>query len=187
MTSPTADLIAALQAATPAEADSLMRAACAELRERPPAPVAPDAAVLRAGLARITETGLDGVLQRLLHDAPDGSPTDGIAALLRPAELAWDEAQEIDWAVRHWEASRAAGQLDEELAADFGEYWRRLEWSALRQHLAQLAHLGEGQAAERQLLSGIAKTASRYVAFGALKRAMEARFPELFQVGFSLR
>ena len=191
MTSPTADLIAALLAASPAEADALMRAACAELRERPAAPAPPDAAVLRAGLARIAQdgldSGLDNVLQRLLHDAPEGSPTDGIAALLRPVELAWEESQEIDWAVRHWEASRAAGQLDEELAADFGEYWRRLEWSALRQHLAQLAHLGEGQAAERQLLSGIAKTASRYVAFGALKRAMEARFPELFQVGFSLR
>jgi hypothetical protein len=187
MTSPTADLIAALQAATAAEADTLMRAACAELRERPAAPAAPDAAALRAGLARIAQDGLDGVLQRLLHDAPDGSPTDGIAALLRPADLAWDEAQEIDWAVRHWEASRAAGQLDEELAADFGEYWRRLEWSALRQHLALLAQLDEGHPQERRLLAGIAKTASRYVAFGPLKRAMEARFPDLFQVGFSLR
>ena len=29
--------------------------------------------------------------------------------------------------------------------------------------------------------------ASRYVAFGPLKRAMEARFPEFFELGFSLR
>lgn len=184
MTPPHADLIAALQAAAPAQADALMRAACAELRQHPPAPVAPDATALRAGLARVAETGLDGVLQRLLDDAPAGSPTDALAALLRPPELAWDEAQEIDWAVRHWEACRAAGQLDDELAADFGEYWRRLEWSALRLHLALL---GRGHAEQRRLLAHVVKTASRYVAFGPLKRALEARFPEFFELGFSLR
>ena len=183
MTSPTNELMAALQA-EPERADALMRAACAALRERPAALAPPDPAALRAGLARIAESGLDTVLQRLVGDAPQGSVTDGLAALLRPAELAWDEAREIDWAARHWEACRAAGQLDEELAADFGEYWRRLEWSALRQHLTLL---GQGHAEERRLLAHIVKTASRYVAFGALKRAMEARFPEFFELGFSLR
>lgn len=183
MTSTNADLIAALQA-TPEQADALMRAACAELRVQPPALVPPDPAALRAGLARIAEAGLDGVHHRLVEDAPLGSPTDAIAALLRPPELAWEEAQEIDWAVRHWEACRAAGQLDEELAADFGEYWRRLEWSALRQHLVLL---GQGHAEERRLLAYIVKTASRYVAFGPLKRAMEVRFPAFFELGFSLR
>ncbi|MFT7721262.1 MAG: hypothetical protein QM788_00240 [Roseateles sp.] len=182
----TASLIAAVQAA-PADTDRLLRAACAALREQPPAPVAPDAAALRAGLARIADTGLDAVLQRLVDDAPQGSATDALAALLRPAELAWDEAQQIDWAVRHWEACRAAGQLDEALAADFGEYWRRLEWSALRQHLAQLAGLPEGHAEERRLLAYVAGTASRYIAFAPLKRAMELRHPALFELGFSLR
>lgn len=167
-----------------AKADGLMRAACAELREHPPALLPPDAAALRAGLARIADNGLDAVLQRLIDDAPQGSATDALAALLRPAGQAWDEAQEIDWAVRHWEASRAAGQLDEDLAADFGEYWRQLEWSALRLHLVLL---GQGHAEERRLLAYVAKTASRYVALGPLKRAMEARFPEFFDLGFSLR
>ncbi|CAM4200486.1 hypothetical protein [Roseateles saccharophilus] len=184
------ELIAALQA-HPDDADRLMRAACAELRAQAATPVPPDAAALRAGLARIAQdawsSGLDAVLQRLLDDAPRSRATDGLAALLRPPELAWDEAQEIDWAVRHWETCRAEGRLDEDLAADFGEYWRGLEWSALRQHLALLATLGEGHAEERRLLAHIAKTSSRYVAFGPLKRAMEARFPEFFQLGFSLR
>ncbi|MBI3347033.1 MAG: hypothetical protein HY020_07450 [Burkholderiales bacterium] len=184
MTSLNADLIAELQAATPADADRLMRAACAELRANPATPAPPDAAALQAGLAHIAGAGLELVLQRLLDDAPQGAVTDTLAALLRPAERAWDEPQEIDWAARHWEASRAAGQLDEDLAADFGEYWRRLEWSALRQHLVLL---GQGHPQERRLLAYIAKTASRYVAFGPLKRAMEARFPELFDLGFSLR
>jgi len=181
------ELIQALQA-NPADADRLMRAACAELRTQPPALVPPDTAALRVGLARIAPDGLDrgleAVLQRLADEAPQGSPTDALAALLRPAELAWDEAQEIDWAVRHWEAARAAGQLDEELAADFGEYWRRLEWSALRRHLVLL---GQGHADERRLLAYIAKTSSRYVAFSPLKRAMEASHPEFFELGFSLR
>lgn len=183
MTTPHDALFAALQAA-PGDADRLVRAACAELRERPAAVSAPDAAALRAGLARIADSGLDVVLQRLIDDAPDGQATLGIATLLRPPELAWDEAQEIDWAARHWEACRAAGQLDEALAADFGEYWRRLEWSALRQHLVLL---GQGHAEERRLLAYIVKTASRYVALAPLKRAMEARFPEFFELGFSLR
>lgn len=183
MTSQTSDLIAALQA-SPADADRLMRAACAALLVAPAAPQPPDADALRAGLARIADSGLDVVLQRLLLDAPQGDPTDALAALLRPPALSWDEPQEIDWAVRHWEASRAAGLLDEQLTADFGEYWRRLEWSALRQHLTLL---GQGHADERRLLAYIVKTASRYVAFGPLKRAMEARFPEFFELGFSLR
>lgn len=178
-----AELTAALQA-TPADADRLMRTAYAELCAHPVQPAPPDVMALRAGLARIAETGLDAVLQRLVADAPQGSATDAIAALLRPPELAWDEAQEIDWAVRHWQACRAAGQLDEELAADFGEYWRRLEWSALRLHLVLL---GQGHAEERRLLAYIVKTASRYVALAPLKRAMEARFPEFFELGFSLR
>jgi hypothetical protein len=187
MPTPTSALIAELQA-RPDAADRLVRAACAELRAQPPESTPSDAALLRAGLARIgpSEDGsrLDVVLQRLIDDTPRGAATEAIAALLRPSELAWDEAQEIDWAVRHWEACRAEGGLDEELAADFGEYWRRLEWSALRQHLAAL---GTGHAEERRLLAHIAKTASRYVALAPLKRAMEARYPELFDLGFSLR
>jgi hypothetical protein len=179
----TSALIENLQA-HPEDADRLVREACAELREHPAALTPPDPSALRAGLARIAETGLDGVLHRLVDDAPHGSVTDALAALLRPPELAWDEAQEIDWAVRHWEACRKDGLLEEELAADFGEYWRELEWSALRQHLALL---GQDHPEQRRLLAYVVKTASRYVAFGPLKRAMEARFPEFFELGFSLR
>ena len=186
MTLPPAELISALLA-QPADADRLMRAACATLRSHPPAlqPTDPDA--LAAGLRRLAplpDPGLARVQQRLLDDAPQGAVTDAIAALLRPAEIAFDEAQEIDWAERHWEACRAASQLDETLAADFGEYWRRLEWSALRHHLVLL---GQGHAEERRLLAYIVKTASRYVAFGPLKRAMEARHPEFFELGFTLK
>jgi len=169
---------------TSTTADALMLTACAALREQPPALLPPDAAALRAGLARMADAGLDIVLQRLIDDAPQGAVTDAVAALLRPPESAWDEAQEIDWAVRHWQALRDDGQLDEELAADFGEYWRLIEWSAVRQHLVLL---GQGHAEERRLLARIAKTSARYAALGLLKRAMEAKYPEFFDLGFSLR
>lgn len=186
MTLPTPELFQALLA-QPADADRLMRDACAALRHKPPAPAPVEADALRAGLACIAplpDKGLDTVLQRLLDDAPLGAATDGIAALLRPPMLAWDEAQELDWAVRHWQACKADGQLDDDLAADFGEYWRRLEWSALRHHLVVL---GQGHAESRRLLAYIAKTASRYVALGPLKRAMETRLPEFFELGFTLK
>lgn len=165
--------------------DTEMRAACAALlaRQRASAP-APQPSDLKAGLARLAPAGLDLVEQRLLDDAPLGAFTDELAALLRPPGQAFDEAQEIDWAVRHWEGLRAAGLLDEDLAADFGEFWRRLEWSAIRQHLTLL---GQGHPDERRLLALIAKTSARYVALGFLKRAMEAKYPEFFDLGFSLR
>ncbi len=47
--------------------------------------------------------------------------------------------------------------------------------------------LGQGHAEERRLLAYIVKTASRYVALSPLKRAMEARFPEFFELGFTLK
>ena len=167
-----------------ADADQRMRDACAALRSQPPALLPPDPVALARGLARIADTGLDVVLQRLVADAPEGSPTDALAALLRPPEQSWPEAQEIDWAVRHWQALRDGGQLDEELAADFGEYWRLIEWSVVRQHLVLL---GQGHAEERRLLARIAKISARYVALGFLKRAIEAKYPEFFDLGFSLR
>lgn len=172
------------------------RLRCGVAHLMPPAPAGAQAA-----------TPADAVLERLQQDAalPPQGPvldaalplegsrpqamrcgplTDDLAVLLRPAELAWDEMQEIDWAVRHWEACRQAGLLDEELSADFGEFWRRVEWSGLRHHLRLLA---DGHAEERRLLAQVAKTASRYVALTPLKRALQARHPELFDLGFSLR
>jgi aminoglycoside/choline kinase family phosphotransferase len=74
-----------------------------------------------------------GVLD--FQDAVRGPVTYDIASLLRDAFVSWDEEREIDWAVRHWEAARAAGVP---LAADFGEHWRALEWMALQRHLKVL-------------------------------------------------
>jgi N-acetylmuramate 1-kinase len=69
------------------------------------------------------------------QDAVRGPITYDIASLLRDAFISWDEEQELDWAVRYWEAARKAGLT---LPDDFGEFWRQLEWMGLQRHLKVL-------------------------------------------------
>ena len=69
------------------------------------------------------------------QDAVCGPITYDIACLLRDAFISWDEAHEIDWAVRYWQAARQAGLT---LPDDFGEFWRQLEWMGLQRHLKVL-------------------------------------------------
>ncbi len=66
------------------------------------------------------------------QDAVHGPITYDLASLLRDAFLSWDEAQQLDWAVRWWEQARLAGLPVDE---DFGEFWRALEWTGLQRHL----------------------------------------------------
>ena len=73
------------------------------------------------------------------QDAVCGPVTYDLASLLRDAFLSWDEAREIDWAVRYWELARRDGvPLGDTLGADFGEFWRALEWMGLQRHLKVL-------------------------------------------------
>ena len=59
-----------------------------------------------------------------------------LACLLRDAFISWDEAQELDWAVRWWQQARTAGvPLGDAFEADFGEFWRALERMGLQRHL----------------------------------------------------
>lgn len=73
------------------------------------------------------------------QDAVRGPVTYDLASMLRDAFLSWDEAREIDWAVRWWEQARRAGlPLGESMGHDFGEFWRALEWMGLQRHLKVL-------------------------------------------------
>jgi aminoglycoside/choline kinase family phosphotransferase len=58
-----------------------------------------------------------------------------LASLLRGASRSWDEAQELDWAVRYWEAARRESLP---VPADFGEFWQALEWMGLQRHLHEM-------------------------------------------------
>jgi aminoglycoside/choline kinase family phosphotransferase len=70
------------------------------------------------------------------QDAVQGPITYDLASLLRDAFISWDEAQELDWAVRWWQqARRIELPLGEAFEADFGEFWRALEWMGLQRHL----------------------------------------------------
>jgi hypothetical protein len=77
--------------------------------------------------------GNPGVLD--FQDAVAGAVTYDVASLLRDAFISWPEEQEIDWAVRWWQAARKAGVP---VAEDFGECWRALEWMGLQRHLKVL-------------------------------------------------
>ncbi len=73
------------------------------------------------------------------QDAVRGPVSYDLASLLRDAYISWDEEREIDWAVRYWSRAKRAGvPLGEDLTADFGEFWRALEWMGLQRHLKVL-------------------------------------------------
>ncbi|MFN9212471.1 MAG: aminoglycoside phosphotransferase family protein [Betaproteobacteria bacterium] len=74
-----------------------------------------------------------GVLD--FQDAVAGPIAYDLASLLRDAFLSWDEEREIDWAIRYWERARRVGLP---VRADFGAFWRDLEWMALQRHLKVL-------------------------------------------------
>ena len=78
-------------------------------------------------------TASPGILD--FQDAVAGPVTYDLASLLRDAFISWDEEQELDWAVRFWQQARQAGLP---VDADFGEFWRALEWMGLQRHLKVL-------------------------------------------------
>ncbi|GIL06527.1 MAG: aminoglycoside phosphotransferase [Betaproteobacteria bacterium] len=69
------------------------------------------------------------------QDAVYGPITYDLASLLRDAFISWEEERVIDWAVRYWEKARRA-RLP--VPADFGEFYRDLEWMGLQRHLKVL-------------------------------------------------
>ncbi|MEO8312049.1 MAG: phosphotransferase, partial [Caldimonas sp.] len=69
------------------------------------------------------------------QDAVAGPIGYDVASLLRDAFISWDEEQELDWAIRYWEAARKAKL---EVAVDFGAFWRSVEWIGLQRHLKVL-------------------------------------------------
>ncbi|MFN9748230.1 MAG: aminoglycoside phosphotransferase family protein [Burkholderiales bacterium] len=76
---------------------------------------------------------LPGILD--FQDAVRGPISYDVASLIRDAFISWNEEQELDFAVRYWQAACAA-QLP--VGPDFGEFWRALEWMGLQRHLKVL-------------------------------------------------
>jgi N-acetylmuramate 1-kinase len=114
------------------------------------------------------------------QDAVWGPITYDVVSLLRDAYVVWDEAQQIDWAVRYWQEARQAGLP---VSDDFGEFWRDFEWMGLQRHLkvlgifARLA-LRDGK---QQYLDDIPrvwqyahKVCTRYQGLGPMAALLEA-------------
>jgi aminoglycoside/choline kinase family phosphotransferase len=74
-----------------------------------------------------------GVLD--FQDAVIGPISYDLVSLLRDAFISWDEERVLDWSVRYWQKAKAAGLP---VDADFGEFWRALEWMGLQRHLKVL-------------------------------------------------
>ena len=139
----------------------------------------PKVAVHRDWMPRnlMVATPNPGILD--FQDAAHGPITYDVASMLRDAFISWDEEQELDWAVRYWQAARSAG-LD--VDADFGEFWRALEWMGLQRHLkvlgifCRLKHRDDKPAYSADLPRFYAyahKVAARYSPLRPLSRLLE--------------
>ena len=69
------------------------------------------------------------------QDAVTGPITYDLVSLLRDAYVEWDEAQQLDWAVRYWERARKAGLP---VDVDFGAFWHDFEWMGVQRQLKVL-------------------------------------------------
>ncbi len=69
------------------------------------------------------------------QDAVYGPIAYDVVSLMRDAFISWDEVRVLDWTIRYWERARAA-QLP--VPADFGVFWRDVEWMGLQRHLKVL-------------------------------------------------
>ncbi len=75
-----------------------------------------------------------GVLD--FQDAVYGPLTYDVASLMRDAFISWDEDFVLDITIRYWERARRAGLMDfEDWHADFGAFYRAVEWMGLQRHL----------------------------------------------------
>ncbi|WP_186021383.1 aminoglycoside phosphotransferase family protein [Burkholderia gladioli] len=74
-----------------------------------------------------------GVLD--FQDAVWGPLAYDVVSLLRDAFISWDEEFELDCFVYYWEQARKAGLP---VDADFGEFYRQLEWTGLQRHIKVL-------------------------------------------------
>jgi aminoglycoside/choline kinase family phosphotransferase len=118
-----------------------------------------------------------GVLD--FQDAVYGPITYDIASLMRDAFLSWDEEFVLDVTIRYWEAARKA-RLP--VDADFGAFYRSVEWMGLQRHLkvagifARLT-LRDGKpkylADTPRFIAYIRATASRYRELAPLARLVD--------------
>lgn len=140
----------------------------------------PSVYVHRDFMPRNLMLGSDGRLGVLdFQDAVFGPITYDIASLMRDAFISWEEAFCLDVTIRYWEKARKAGLP---VGADFGAFYRAVEWMGLQRHLkvagifARLS-LRDGKpqylADTPRFIAYLHATCSRYIELKPLLRLIE--------------
>ena len=125
-----------------------------------------------------------GVLD--FQDAVYGPITYDIASLMRDAFLSWEEPFVLDITIRYWQKAVKVGLLGAKSptgwGADFGEFYRAVEWQALQRHLKILGifarlTLRDGKpkylADTPRFINYVRKTADRYRELGPFLKLID--------------
>jgi len=113
------------------------------------------------------------------QDALDGPISYDIASLAMDARTTWDEARQLDWAIRYWEYARAAGLP---VPDDFAEFHVDYEWMGLQRNLrilgvfARLSHRdGKHHYLDHmpRVQAYVRQVAGRYAVFRPLLRLLD--------------
>jgi N-acetylmuramate 1-kinase len=109
-----------------------------------------------------------------------GPITYDIACLVRAPGMVWEENFVLDVCIRYWERARKAGLP---VNADFGEFYRGVEWCGLHHHLGLVSELSRAALASSHptpelpglqvLLHYIVSTCGRYIELKPLMRLIE--------------
>jgi N-acetylmuramate 1-kinase len=125
-----------------------------------------------------------GVLD--FQDAVYGPITYDIASLMRDAFLSWEEPFVLDITIRYWQKAVKVGLLGANSptgwGADFGEFYRAVDWQALQRHLKILGifarlTLRDGKpkylADTPRFIAYVRKTADRYRELGPFLKLID--------------
>ena len=97
-----------------------------------------------------------GVLD--FQDAVFGPISYDVASLFKDAFLSWEEERVLDWTVRYWEKAKRAGLP---VDADFGVFYRDVEWMGLQRHIKVLGIFA--RICHRDNKSGYVEDAPRFL------------------------
>ncbi|MDH5263170.1 MAG: phosphotransferase [Betaproteobacteria bacterium] len=118
-----------------------------------------------------------GVLD--FQDAVHGPISYDVASLWRDAYVSWEEERVLDGTIRYWEAARKRGLP---VRADFGDFWRDVEWMGLQRHLKVLGifariHYRDGKPGYLEdtprFVSYVRRTCARYGGLAPLARLLD--------------
>ncbi|BAN24062.1 aminoglycoside phosphotransferase family protein [Caballeronia insecticola] len=130
-----------------------------------------------------------GVLD--FQDAVFGPITYDMASLMRDAFISWDEEFQLDCIAYYWEQAKKAGLP---VDADFGEFYRQLEWMGLQRHIKVLGlfariHYRDGKPrylADLPRFMGYARrVAERYAPLWPFARLLDSLEGRAVEVGYT--